>query len=174
MRESRRGRIGAVMLVIRGTQKLLRWLPPAKLVDEPSATRLGDWYGHLINVGGIRLVLLISEMSRLPVLLPGRDLSRIAIHLRTALNEVLLGLEIPASLVRLELAAMNEVLFAPTKNRSLLGTINDFTCLLEWELDQNPTPYLLDLSLKPSESPVKPLGYQNPADTTLKIFSLVN
>jgi len=162
------------MVVIRGTQKLLRWLPPATPVDEPSTTRLGDWYGHLINAGGIRLVLLISELSRLPVLLPGRDLSMLAIHLRTALREALLGLEIPDGLVRMELAAMSEVLFAPTRNRSLLGTINDFTNLLEWELDQNPTARLLDLSRKLSESPVKPLGYKNPSDTTLKIFSLVN
>jgi hypothetical protein len=46
----------------------------------------------------------------------------------------------------MELAAMREVLFAPTRNRSLLGTINDFMNLLEWELDQNWTARLLDLT----------------------------
>ena len=57
-----------------------------------------------------------------------------------------------------------------TNSRSLLGTINDFTNLLEWELDQNPKADLLHLSLKLSESPVKPLGYRNPAVITAEIF----
>ena len=158
------------MVVIRGTQKLLRWFPPAESVNEPSTTRLGDWYGHLLHFGTTRIALFISERSRLPVLLPGRDLGRIAIHLPIGLQQVLLAMQIPTDLVHAELAAMSNVLFAPTNSRSLLGTINDFTNLLDWELDQNPRAHLLDLSLKLSQSPVKPLGYSNPATVTVEIF----
>jgi hypothetical protein len=104
--------------------------------------------------------LFIGERSRLPVLLPHRDLAKVANQLATGLEQMLVTMQVPTTLVRRELAAMSDVLFAPTNSRSLLGTINDFTNLLEWELDQNPRADLLDLSLRLSESPVKPLGYQ--------------
>ena len=158
------------MVVIRDTQKLLRWLAPAKPVDEPSTTQLGDWYGHLINVGRIRLVLFISERSRLPVVLPGRDLAKVANHLAAGLEQVLVSMQVPTTLVRRELAAMSDVLFAPTNSRSLLETINDFTNLLEWELDQNPRANLLDLSLKMGQTLMRTFGYGNPAEITAELF----
>ena len=158
------------MVLIRGTQKLLRWLPPAEPVDEPSTTRLGDWYGHLTNLGRIRVALFISERSRLPVLLPGRDLVKVANHLITELEQVLVKMKIPTELVKRELAAMIDVLFAPTNSRSLLGTINDFTNLLEWEYEQNSRANLLDLSLKLGRTPMRTLGYRNPAEITAELF----
>lgn len=65
---------------------------------------------------------------------------------------------------------MIDVRFAPTNSRSLLGTINDFTQLLEWELNQDPRTHLLDLSLRLSETPIRPFGYRNPAVITAELF----
>jgi hypothetical protein len=147
------------MVVIRGTQKLLLWFPPAQPANEPSTTRLGDWYGNLISLERIQVALFISELSRLPVLLPARDLPQVA---------TVLG--IPSALVRVELTAMIDVRFAPTNSRSLLGTINDFTRLLEWKFNRNPRSHLLDLSLKLSATPMRPFGYRTPAAITAELF----
>ena len=65
---------------------------------------------------------------------------------------------------------MIDVRFAPTNSRSLLGTINDFTRLLEWEFNRNPRAHLLDLSLKLSATPMSPFGYRNPASITSELF----
>ena len=158
------------MVVIRGTQKLLLWFPPAQPANEPSTTRLGDWYGNLISLERIRVALFISELSRLPVLLPAQDLPQVATHLMSGLESVLAVLGIPSSLVRAELTAMIDVRFAPTNSQSLLGTINDFTRLLEWEFNRNPRAHLLDLSLKLSATPMRPFGYRNPASITAELF----
>ena len=158
------------MVVIRGTQKLLRRFPPSEPVDEPSTTRLGDWYGNLLSVERVRIALFISERSRLPVLLPTGDLAKVATHLMTGLERVLDALVIPTSSVRRELAAMSDVRFAPTNNRSLLGTITDFTHLLEWRLSDNPRADLLDLALELGETPVRPLGYRHPTAITAELL----
>ena len=104
------------------------------------------------------------------MLLPGRDLVNVANHLTTGLEQVLVTMQIPTDLMQREMAAMIDVLFAPTNSRSLLGTINDFKQLLEWEFNRNPRAHLLDLSLKLSETPIRPFGYRNPAAITAKLF----
>jgi hypothetical protein len=65
---------------------------------------------------------------------------------------------------------MIDVRFAPTNSRSLLGTINDFARLLEWEFNRNPRAHLLDLSIKLSETPMRPSGYRNPPAITAELF----
>ena len=156
--------------MIRGTQKLLRWFPPSEPVDEPSTTRLGDWYGNRFSMERVRIALFVSECSRLPVLLPTGDLAKVATHLMTGLERVLDALGIPASSVRRELAAMSDVRFAPTNSRTLLGTITDFTHLLEWRLCDNPRADLLDLAQELRETPVLPLGYRHPAAITAELL----
>jgi hypothetical protein len=158
------------MVVIRCTQKLLRRLPPSESTDAISTTRLGDWCGSLFNVGRIRVVLFISERSRLPVVLPARDLGNVATHLATGLKRVLETLGVCATVIRQELEAMTDVQFAPTNNRSLLGSINDFRNQLEWWMEEYPRDDWLGLSLKLAETPVGPLNYQQPVVVTIGLL----
>ena len=83
------------MLVLRCTQKLLKRIG-SPIADPPaSTTALGDWYAQPLAIGHQRYVLLISERSRLPVLMPGRDVKHLAAHLPAALARVLAGLGVP-------------------------------------------------------------------------------
>jgi hypothetical protein len=59
------------MVAIRCTRKLLARIGAAGPVSEPTTTMPGDWYAGPVAVGHRRLILLISEHSRLPVILPG-------------------------------------------------------------------------------------------------------
>jgi hypothetical protein len=151
------------MVVLRCTQQLLRRLPSVRHLNGSSTTRLGDWCGGIFNVGRISVVLFISEKSRLPVVLPAKDFANLATRLVDGLENVLISLRVPLDVIQRELGEMRDAQFAPTNNRSLLGTLNDFRNQLEWLLAEHPGAGSLDLSLALAEVPVGPLDYRHPA-----------
>lgn len=64
------------MYTHRCTAKLLRRLgPPAVGPANQPLTRLGDWYATLVHAPRMQLVLMVSERSLLPILLPAREAS---------------------------------------------------------------------------------------------------
>jgi len=150
------------VVVIRCTQKLLRRVHATDSRDATSTTKLGDWSANLIGVRQQRLVLLVSEHSRLPILLHARDVQRIADHLAGALADVLLGLGVAAPTVRRELAEMRESVYKPTNSRSVLGTINDFAKSVRWRLYEEPNADLIAVALWLSETPILALGGKSP------------
>src|SRR6266540_3032168 len=67
------------MVVLRCTQKLLARLKQAdNLPAIESTTRLGDWYGNILQIGRRQHLLFISERSRLPVVIPIHEGKRLA------------------------------------------------------------------------------------------------
>ena len=66
------------MVALRCTARLLARVGPPQEVTVSSTTVLGDWYAAPLGVNRQRYVLLISEHSRLPVLMAGRDLKHLA------------------------------------------------------------------------------------------------
>ena len=114
--------------------------------------------------------MFISERSRLPVVLPARNLANVATHLATGLERVLEALGVPVTVIQNEMDAMADAQFAPTNNRSLLGTINDFRNQLEWWMEEYPSDDWLSLSLKLAETPVGPLDYRHPAEVTTDLL----
>jgi hypothetical protein len=66
------------VVTIRCTAKLLARVGATQEVTGPATNALGDWYACPLALGHQRFVLLISEHSRLPVLMAGRDLRHLA------------------------------------------------------------------------------------------------
>ena len=64
---------------------------------------------------------------------------------------------VPSQFIDQELALMNEVQYAKTANRSVVGIMNEFSFLAEGYRDHLNTKDLLTLSLKLSETPCSPL-----------------
>ena len=122
------------MVALRCTAKLLARIGPPQEPSAPTTTRLGDWYGAPLSLGHKRLILLISEHSRLPVLMAARDTKHLAANFPDALAAVLWGLGIDAAAIRCEVAETREAVIAKTASRSLLGTLNDFGFLLRWQV----------------------------------------
>ncbi len=115
------------MLVLRCTQKLLARLKQAEnLPAVESTTRLGDWYGNILQLGRRQHLLFISERSRLPVVIPIRECKRLASVFPDAVCEVLAHVSVAAEDIADERSRMLEIAFGRTRNRSLLGTLNDF------------------------------------------------
>jgi len=149
------------MVVLRCTRKLLARVGPPSEDPPPSTTALGDWYAQPVSVGRMRFVLLISEHSRLPVLMPGRDVKNLGRNFPNALAHVLLDLGIPPASIKREMEATREFVIAKTNNRSLLGTLGDFSNMLWHHLNGRPDPNmdvdLVDVSIWLAHTPVQPL-----------------
>lgn len=156
------------MLVLRCTQKLLSRLGPPVDDPPPSTTALGDWYARPLNIGHQRLVLLMSERSRLPVLMPARDLKRLPETFSKALAAVLIELDVPATHLVPELDAAADVVVAKTNSRSHLGSLNEFAQMLMWR--REPLVDLLGESVELSRTPVGPLGPGWPDEVTLRLL----
>src|SRR5688572_6618283 len=120
------------MLVLRCTQKLLvRLKQVADLPAVESTTRLGDWYGNILRIGRRQHLLFISERSRLPVVLPITESKRLTTVFPDAVCERLAIVGVNPEDVADERARMSEIAFGRTRNRSLLGTLNDFAFMAQ-------------------------------------------
>jgi len=159
------------MLVLRCTQQLLRRLgkTPSTAVPD-STTKLGDWYGTAFQVGRRRYGLFIPEHTRLPIVLEAAELKRVSTTLPERLGQVLSILGVDPRAIAEERAAMTEVVFAPTRSRSLLGSLNDFVFMARAGLMGSRVVSLLDLSLDLAEVPVGPLKFARPCDVTVELL----
>jgi hypothetical protein len=145
------------VVVLRCTQKLLKRLGPPVEVIEPSTNALGDWFATPLSVGHQRFILLISERSRLPVLMPGRDVKHLAKNFPGSLAHVLLELEVPPSAIMREVEASRDAVIAKTNNRSLLGTLSDFSNMLWYHMQRHDEVDLVEMALRLAHSPAQRL-----------------
>lgn len=160
------------MAILHCTRKLLARLPQMPALDpERPIGRLGNWYATLIVTRPAQLVLLVNEATRLPVLLPGREFATLTARIPAAVAEVLVELGVDREVLAQEDAALRWIALAPTANRSVVGTMNDFIFQLAWIRQHAPNLSLRQLSLQLAETPVGPLDYQHPAAATTKLLS---
>lgn len=115
------------MVVLRATERVLRRLPPGRQEVADSEAALGDWYVNRLVVARHPLLLLLSSRSLLAVLTPARDIRLLPVQLPALVADRLHRLEIPTALIQAEIVAMDPVLTAPTRDRSVLGILVDFT-----------------------------------------------
>ena len=159
------------MLVLRCTQKLLRRIG-GPVTDVPaSTTALGDWFVQPVNVGHQRLVLFVSEPSRLPVVAPARDVKNLQVWFPDYLRDVLLGFGVPPADVWRELQESRDTVIASTNSRSVLGSVNDFAQMMKWRVSDRPDLDYTGISLWLADSPCKPLGYDRPMRVARRLLA---
>jgi hypothetical protein len=160
------------MVVLRCTQKLLvrlkqiDRLPPAE-----STTRLGDWYGNVLQIGRRQHLLFISEQSRLPVVIPIRGLKHLGTVFPDAVCERLSLVGIAAPDIDDERKRMSKLAFGRTRNRSLLGTLNDFAFMAQSGDARRTEPESPEELMRfLSQTPILPLDGARPIDLTRAVF----
>jgi hypothetical protein len=157
------------MVVLRCTQKLLARLKQTdNLPAIESTTRLGDWYGNILQLGRRQHLLFVSERSRLPVIIPIREARNLATVFPDAVCEVLNLVGVSAVDIADERARMSEVAFGRTRNRSLLGTMTDYTLMaqhVDARRTEPETPEELMRFL--AQTPISPLDGGRPVELTL-------
>ena len=160
------------MVVLRCTQKLLvRLKQVGDLPPVESTTRLGDWYGNVLRIGRRQHLLFISERSRLPVVLPIREAKRLATVFPDAVCERLAIVGVTAEDIADERARMSEIAFGRTRNRSLLGTLNDYAFMAQSVDARRTEPESPEELMRfLARTPILPLDGARPIDLTLGLF----
>lgn len=120
------------MLVIRPTRVLARRLKVTLApLAQDSTNALGDWYCQLLYTKPRQLILAVSEKSRLPLVFPATGEHSFEVRLLAALGITLTALDVPIPAIAREQAEMSDAMvYAKTANRSVLGTINEYSLLL--------------------------------------------
>jgi hypothetical protein len=161
------------MLVLRCTQKLLVRLkqvgdwPPVE-----STTRLGDWYGNILRIRRRQHLLFISERSRLPVVLPIGEAKRLGAVFPDAVCERLALVGVAAVDIADEQSRMKEIAFGRTRNRSLLGTLNDFAFMAQYDNANRVEPESPEELMRfLSQTPILPLDGASPINLTRAVFA---
>src|SRR5262249_36702565 len=159
------------MVVLRCTQKLLARLKrPENPADVASTTRLGDWYGNILQIGRRQHLLFISERSRLPVAIPIRE----AKHLEAAFPDPVSNVDPAGRLCAADIAdersRMSEISFGGTNNRSLLGTLNDFAFMAQQGNASGEPESPEELMRFLANTPILPLKGASPIELTRVAF----
>ena len=158
------------MVTIRCTRKLLRRVE-SSTSSPASNTLLGDWYANVLFARPEQLILCVSERTLLPVVITARPATAMGKRLAQALYQMLLHLGVSQCHAESECAKMSEAVFAPTRNRRVLGSHNDFMFHLSWNLHDHPDVSLLGASLRLAEIPCGPLKYASASELTLQLFA---
>jgi len=161
------------MILFRCTKRLVERMKLPLTPDPPrSSGLLGDWYAHVLNIGGAWYVLCLSERTLLPVIVPARKDS-FPSAFPEALGLVLEHLAIDRADRERELSHCREVLYAPTRSRVVLGAMNDFAfnALAHAQLPTSRSaPSPLEMAMSLSNMPSKPIGYDSPDRVVRELF----
>jgi hypothetical protein len=160
-------------MLLRCTKKLLQRIEPSahREGDAPRSTgTLGDWSANFVIVQRQQLVLAVSHVTLLPVILHLAPSKTFLARFSEAAGQVLRGLGIEQHKVASELGAMAEVMVTTTNDRRVLGTLNDFSKMLDFYLDERS---LLEVSIHLADTPCSPIEWQSPRAATLAQFSKV-
>lgn len=123
-------------VILRRTEKLAAALPITATVPDASDTALGDWYVNRLVVDRQPLLLIVSALTLLPIVIPGRDVRTLPVRLPDLVRRRLQRLYLPPEWIDAEVAAMAPVTVAKTASRSVLGVMNDFAYGIPYHLSR--------------------------------------
>ena len=142
------------MIVVRCTAKLAAKLRVPLAESGSSTTQLGDWYASVLHTRRGLFVLAVAKQTLLPIVVTGRDLRSFPARLATTLADVLARFGVPADAIARECAAMSEVRYAKTDDRSAVGVLVDLLDRLRYDVDEEPMKPLLDITLRLATTPI--------------------
>lgn len=158
------------MFVVYGTGKFLQRVGAPSRAEAGRSTVLGDWYATVLfwkpKVG-----LFVNESTLLPVLLPFAPAATVIDRFPEALATVLRRHGIGEAFIEAERAAMADHHLAKTKNRSVVGMMNEFAFLGGASAQSEVAVDLVELSLWLARTPCGPLyGRHGSPDRELAAF----
>jgi hypothetical protein len=159
------------MTALRCTAKLLKRLRISNPGEPPPPENaLGDWYANILFTRAGHYVLLVSERSRLPVLLTARDLSSLPTRFVQTLTDLLADVDVPKHQIDREVAAMPPLFYGKTANRSVLGTLNDNVFLAKDYLASGDLS-VYEVTRLLARAPCLPLESKFPIEETRRLLA---
>jgi hypothetical protein len=112
------------MLTLRFTKRLAHRLGVRLSKDPPpSDGKLGDWFANFIEDPPV--VVCVNAMSRLPLVIPALDADEVVFQFRMRLAKLLDGVGVPDHAIEAEVNSTEPIIFAPTNDRRVVGSMND-------------------------------------------------
>lgn len=146
------------MVIVRATKKLRQRLGTvAPLDEEASTTLLGEWYATLLPWRPQQLVLLVNEYTLLPVLMPLAPSAGVSARIGPAIASALADHGAATAVIERELGEMGDCRFGPTANRSVVGTMTEFSFLADVYRGNDPGFVPAQLAKRLSTTPCSPL-----------------
>ena len=145
------------MFTLHCTKKLLDRVQPEVTSPCSANTRLGNWYATAL-FWKPQMALLVNERTLLPLMMPLAPAATLAKRFPAALKDVLISLGLPTEFIQAEIQGMNDVVYAKTANRSVVGMLNEFAFLAEVFSDRGGSMDPVALSLKLATVPCGPLS----------------
>ncbi len=145
------------MYKICATKKLLDRVkqPIVELGDQPS-TVLGNWHATAL-FWKPHVALFVNDRTLLPVFVGLAPATALARRFPDQLGRVLEAIGTPIEFVLQEVGAMNAVSYDKTRDRSVLGSMNEFAFMANWRRNENGADDLVALSVDLAGTPCGPL-----------------
>jgi hypothetical protein len=140
------------MFTLHCTKKLLDLVKPAFMATTQSTNQLGAWYATSL-AWKPEVALFVNERTLIPVLIPLAPNFTLVQRFSEHLAPVLSAHGVAAPFIEDELRLMQDVVFAKTENRSVVGIMKEFAALGACYKNSSGTDNLLGLSLKLAQTP---------------------
>ena len=162
------------MIYIRCTQKLIKHygLKP-NIPEEAGDSILGDWYANIIPTDGGDLIVFLNERTLLTVAVPLCPENELFPTFVERVGNLLAMIDIPIHRIYRELEFYREILITKTKNRSLLGSLNDIAYHYQARAEMrapNEKISLSDVELRGSNIPQKPLNWASASEVATDLL----
>jgi hypothetical protein len=114
--------------------------------------------------------LFQNERNSLPVIVPASNLSLLGARFIEGLGELLQATGVSSNEIETELQQMDALAYAPTKSRSMLGSMQEFIFHVGDIAYRYPGPNVLKIALHLAEMPCARIDYQFPRAAALEVF----
>jgi hypothetical protein len=169
------------MQLIRCTQKLQKELglkPSDLAIESPNFSLLGQWHANLIYIEGRKCVLFANDKTLINFIAP--DLSRAQIRqmgqwFSNLLSAVLHNESIDQATVTKVTTEYDQIEFAKTENRSVLGSLNDLAFHYEYLICEQGgvhSPEIPTIIHQLNHMPMSPLKYVFPIDELKALYGI--
>lgn len=146
--------------------------PPAADVG-PSTTLLGDWYATVLPWRPRQVALFVNEKTLLPVVMPLAPATSLLDRFPEHLAHVLARHHVDEMTVAGECIDTTDYQVGTTASRRAVGSINEFSFLVDAYRQDDPELDLLDLSIRLSRVPCGPL-YRRHVSPDRELHALLN
>lgn len=145
------------MTVVHGTKKFRdRVGSPAGGGEGPQVGLLGPWYATVM-FWRPQVALLVSTTTLLPLFMPLAPASGFFGRFPGELRALLEAHGAPSMFIEREVASVERCELLPTRDRSVLGVMNEFVFLAEAQRGQAGDGDLVQLAVRLSRTPCSPL-----------------
>ena len=158
------------MFALRCTKKLLDSIPGKLSEPGPSDTLLGDWYAN-VHEADPPLILLISERTLLPIVIPANPINNIVVNLSEQLALVLHNLHVDRKHIMRELQRMTQCEVGRTVNRRVTRLMSDPMYHLGRARYDHKLKSLAQISMYLDGFPLKALAFCTAGEVTRELFA---